>query len=475
MSTNLDIELGPTQTSFVYSTAMINILISNTGEGKTWACILAVLEHASRCGRPIRCAFVRDTHENIKNSMARSIIEFFECYPKAYKFTDDYKRLVIYHKPRIQVDLFGIDDLASLSKLQGPEYALIWLEEPAPISGKLVTNAGLSEEVYNAAMVRATRQKGTIPRLQVSMNPAEQDHWTYRRFIEEADFDPEYPLITKAVFRIQPGENRFASQESRQAVAKAYSADKSSFTRFVRGEFAPVYKGKKVAWGYNPIIHRSPEGIVPAHGLDGFMAFDGWHNPVCHMGQITSIGRMVWIDTLRLEGSDIGTLIKSKVLPMLNHPRWKDKCRSWRYVGDISMMDPDGSSKVKSQARVIEDTLGGNFEGGPKRWERIYSGMAQCWNFNIQGLPSIVINRDNRVLHRCLDGGWHFPTDPSGNIKNKLPEKDDMSHVGDAFANGVCVLLPVFEPKRDMAALRRAAARSKARASSYGGEGAQRH
>ncbi|MEM4721784.1 MAG: hypothetical protein QXT73_06985 [Candidatus Methanomethylicaceae archaeon] len=59
----------------------------------------------------------------------------------------------------MDVDLFGIDDPASLSKLQGPEYALIWLEEPAPMADK--ANAGLSEEVFNAALVRATRQKNT--------------------------------------------------------------------------------------------------------------------------------------------------------------------------------------------------------------------------------------------------------------------------------------------------------------------------
>ena len=42
-------------------------------------------------------------------------------------------------KPTVE-DFFWIDDPASLSKLQGPQYAIIWLEEPAPIIEK--QNAG---------------------------------------------------------------------------------------------------------------------------------------------------------------------------------------------------------------------------------------------------------------------------------------------------------------------------------------------
>lgn len=155
----LRFDLTPTQSAYVHSTAVVNLIYSNTGEGKTYASVVAMLAHAQRCGRPIRCAIVRDTHENIKTSTARSIMEMFEETPFIYKFRNDYKQLTFFTHPRVDVDLFGIDDPASLSKLQGPEYALIWLEEPAPMADK--ANAGLSEEVFNAALVRATRQKNT--------------------------------------------------------------------------------------------------------------------------------------------------------------------------------------------------------------------------------------------------------------------------------------------------------------------------
>jgi len=466
----LDIDLSPTQDAFVYSDANINWLISNTGEGKTYACILSLMEHAALIGKPLAAAIVRDTHQNIKGSIVRSIMEFFEDNPKAYRFADDFKRLTIYSKPRVDCDLFGIDDLGDLSKLQGPQYGLIWLNEPAPISGTLIANAGLSEEVFKVALVRCSRQKGAPARLNIDMNPAEMDHWTYRWAFEEPDIDPRFPDIRKAVYRIIPGENAHVSAQSRQAVQMAYQHDVSGYTRFVLGDFAPVYKGKKVAMSYNPHIHLSAIGLEPAPGLDGFMFYDGWHNPVCHLGQITGTGRMVFIDTVRMDGAAVEQLIDYKVRPLVESPRWKDKCRTWRAGGDISMEDADQSSKVRSAARTISDAFEIPFEPGPKRWERIYAGMNKGFSYNILGRPAIVINRDNRVLHRCLDGGWHFKTDPSGNVpKGAKPEKDEMSHVGDAYANAVCVMLPVFDTKFDKKVYMKAIERQKNRAAGYGG------
>jgi hypothetical protein len=302
----LRFSLTPTQRAYAYSTAVVNLIYANTGEGKTYASVVAMLIHAQRCGRPIRCAIVRDTHENIKTSLARSIMEMFESTPWIYRFRNDYKQLTFFTNPQVDVDLFGIDDPASLSKLQGPEYALIWLEEPAPMADK--ANAGLSEEVFNAALVRATRQKNTIARLQISMNPADQDHWTYKRIIEPEFIDPAEPEITKAVFRIEPGENPHVNPISRAAVRAAYRQDPASYMRYALGQFAPVYRGKKVTPEFNPELHVALESLEPAPGLVSFRVWDSWHNPCCLIGQITTIGRLVFIDEIKLENADIRTL-----------------------------------------------------------------------------------------------------------------------------------------------------------------------
>jgi hypothetical protein len=444
----------------------VNAIISNTGEGKSFAAVVAMMVHAQRCKKNIRCAIVRDTHENIKNSTVRTIKDVFELEPGLVQFWNDFKKLKIHTSPyTVEADLFGIDDLASLSKLQGPEYALIWLEEPAPMADRI--NAGLSEEVFNAALTRCARQKGTIPRLQISMNPADTEHWTYRRLIESAYIDPDNPLITKSVWFVPYGENRHLSEIARQAVKAAYKDDPASYERYVAGRFATVYEGIKVAPEYNPTIHLAPSPLEPAEGLESFRLWDGWHTPACLLGQITNTGRLIFIDSVRMENSDIGALIDTKVRPLLESPRWIGKAKAWRDIGDRSMMIPDQSNRQATAARIIEDKLNTYFEPGPSQWENLKHGLKHALNMNIQGHPAIVINPQERILHRALAGAWHYKTDTSGNIMSALPKKNLASHVGDAMANGVCVLLPSYSIERFSEAVTKAKKINKKKAESY--------
>jgi len=459
----LKFELSAIQAAYVTSTAMINIIYSSRGEGKTFCSIVAMLHHAKRNGKLIRCAVVRDTHENIKISVVRAVQEMFP--PSRYIFKNDFKNLIIKSEPHVVVDLFGIDDLAALQKLQGPEYSLVWLEEPAPMSDK--ANAGLSEDVYNAALIVCARQKDTIARLQVSMNPADQDHWTYRRFLEAPAVDPENPLITKAVFAIPYRDNTNLPEQARQAVKVAYANDPASYARYVDNKFVSITKGKKVTPDYGTGRYTSERPLTPAVGLEGFIGFDGWHSPCAILGQITHTGRLVFIDTLTGDNIDIRTLIDQKVQPMLNSPRWKGKCKSWRYIGDISMKIPDQSNINESAARVIEDKLGGYFEGGPARWVHMKRGIDHIFTMNITGKPAFVVNKENRLLDKALSGGWCFKTDNAGNVISDVPLKNASSHVADGWANAVNVLLPSRSKAVNREAIARMKQKGKSRAASY--------
>lgn len=455
--------------AYAKSDAIVNVLIGNMGEGKTYASVAAMICHAKRCKRPIRAAIVRDTHENIKTSTAVSIREMFDDAPEMIRFADDYKKLTIFSEPPVDVRLFGIADLGALSKLQGPEYALIWLEEPAPMSDRC--NAGLSVEVYRAALVRCARQKGTKARLQISMNPADEDHWTYTELIDSPEILPEYPLVSKQVFYMQYGENKHLSAVARQAVQAAYKDDPAAYTRYVEGKFASVYRGKKVTPEFNPLLHVAPAPLEPARGLVSFRYYDSWHNPTCGLGQITTTGRLIFLDTCKLEGSDIRTLIETQVEPLLNSPRWKDKAKAWRDIGDFSMRQPDQSNRQESAAKVVEGAFRTVFEPGPPKWEIMKLGLKRGLNQIIMGMPAVVVCPNNKLLIKGLSGAWHYKTDNAGNITSTIPEKDEISHVCDGWANAVNVLLPTRGAALNPAAYKKLAQQAKARIESYGVQG----
>lgn len=459
----LQFNLSPTLERYVLSDKVVNIVVSPKGEGKTFASIVALFAHANRNKKPIRCAIVRDTHENIKTSIARSVQDALP--PNIYKFKNDYKELTIFSEPRITCDLFGIDDLGSLDKLQGSAYSLIWLEEPAPMSDR--SNAGLPEEVYNAALIQCARQTDTIPRLQVSMNPADQEHWTYRRFFEDPLVDPALPLITRAVFQVPYGENKHLPEVARQAVKAAYRHDSASYQRYVMGKFVPLQRGKAVTPHYGNGRFTSEKPLEPAQGLEGFRGWDGWHNPVVVIGQITHSGRLIFIDTVVGQNCDVGILAKNKVVPLLNSPRWKGKCKSWREIGDVSMKTPDQSNINTSAAKVIENIFGTYFEAGPARWTHMKRGIDHVFATNIVGKPAFIVGKNNRLLDKALGGGWHFKTDNAGNVIGDIPEKTNESHVGDAWANIASVLLPTQSRTSDRAKLQRLRRKGRKMAASY--------
>lgn len=467
---------SPRMRSFILSEKVITILIAPLGEAKTFTCIATMIRHAQRCGKPIRCAIIRDTLENIKLSIVPSIQEFFqEFFPENptshYLFKNEYKELTLFTDPQITVDLFGIDDPASLGKLQGSSaYSLIWLNEPAPISDK--ANAGLSEDVYNVAVVRAVRHKGSPGRLLVDMNPADELHWTYNRFIVEPDFDPEFPLIQKQVWQIPYGDNPHLKDESRQAVKKMYANDPSAYARYVEGKFAVIYKGERVTPYYKRDLHLLPPDPVPmpVKGLESVRLWDSWGAPACVLGQITTIGRLIIYDVCIINGnSDLRVLISTQVEPLLNSPRWKGKARSWRDIGDFTMAMRDQSNVEESAKMVVQRAFRGRFEPGPSTWKMVKQGLDNMFGQNglIQGMPSVQIDPLGASLaDKALAGEWHYPVDNQGKRSRDKPVKDFYSHIGDAIANGCAVLRPSSR-KGDIRKTMELANKAKKRAQSY--------
>jgi hypothetical protein len=470
-----DFNFSPTVNDFINSEKVITILIASLGEGKTFGCIGALLTHAKRCGGTMRAAIIRDTLENIKLSIVPSIQEFFQAFPGAYRFKNEFKELTIrYNDPqgnliRVDVDLFGIDDLASMGKLQGSSaYSFIWLNEPAPIADKC--NAGLSRDVYRNAVIRAVRHTGTPGRVVVDMNPADEAHWTYQEFILEPDFDPEFPLIQKQVWRVPYGENTKLKQEARQAAMKMYANSPAEYARYVQGEFAVIYRGEKVTPYYKRDLHLLPYAAEPVKGLESVRFWDSWGAPACVLGQITTIGRLIVYDCCLMTGnSDLRTLISTQVDPLLNSPRWKDKARSWRDIGDFTMAMRDQSNVEESAKLVIQRAYRGRFEPGPSTWKMVKQGMDGMFETHglIQGLPSVQLDPIGaRLLDRALNGAWHYPVDNQGKRSREKPVKDAASHVGDAFANGCAVMRPSSR-KADVRRAHELAMKTRKRAQGY--------
>jgi hypothetical protein len=441
----INFPLTDAQVRFVCSDAPIVAAVGPEGTGKTAAGFAAINYHAD-CrmnGQPLRVAVIRDTFENLQTKTIPSIQKYIALvaarnnltdYIQAWKWSRGGKRLVC-QAPRIECDLFGADDLQSISRLQGGEWSLIWIEEPAPMYEG--SSAGIPRGVFEACVSRAARGGGRM-RLQITQNPGDEDHWSHDVLIANPIMRPSYaPDIWTEVINIPAGSNPGRTQEMEQASRAAYKNNPALTARYIEGKWAFVQVGEKVTPEYHDTIHYTGGPIAVIPGAMGFRSWDGGHWPTCVMGQITPAGRMHIIDCFRGEQIGMKQLIETMVLPTVNL-RYSG-ITEWLDTGDPSLTVGDNSDIEQSPARVIEKMLSTHFQGA-SHWPAVLEPMKAALNLMIDGLPYVQVGSGAEILHKALRGGWHYLTVNSGQVIRDKPVKDRHSHPGDCFG-ALCLKL----------------------------------
>lgn len=453
---NLEISASPSQERFLGTEKRIVWLVGPQGEGKTFIGTAALLVHTAKnvhlkpmnplTGDPVpmRYAFIRDTHENIKRHTVPAIKK---AYPGIFTWHDDAH---IMRGPSLEMDLFGMDSLNDLTKIQGGEYDGIWIEEPAPIiaqgpSGPMV-NAGIPQEVFT---VCATRMRGgkTKKRLQITMNPADRSHWTFY----QRELNPEWEDVTERI-RIRPGENPFLTDEDREAVRKAFKDRPDLYKRYVLGMESETYSGVAITPEYNPDWHKAAFELKPMLGAENFLFFDGGLNPTCVLAQLTPSGRLHLIDCVSLENGGMRQLISSKLIPLLLSPRW-EKIRRFRALGDDSLKNREQSDSEFSAAAIIvallKKWLGHDgYEGGVQAWTLRAEAIKTLLDSNIGGLPRFLVNPITTPgepwhrIHAALSGGYCYKL-VNAQVQKDGPEKNVHSHVGDAITHAIAKLFGI--------------------------------
>lgn len=409
-----------TQKRFILSPKPVVVLIGPQGEGKTWSVIAAMLYQAQKATRTLRAAIVRDAFTNIERNTIPSIQKMLG--PAA-----------IFHKggrvmetDNLNVDLFGVGDLASLSILQGSEYDLVWLEEPAPIYE--TGNAGLREEVFDIFYSRGSRELDSYHKVFISMNPADEEHWTYHRFVEFPEDDME-------IINIPYGENQYLPPEERERTKRAYAHRPELYARYVKGQFAFVPLGEAVTPEYNEQIHRPNYVLNPIKGARTFRFWDGGLCPSCVFLQITPRGRAFVTDTLRGENMGMKQFIHSQVKPVI--AQRYGEVSIWRDIGDASLANREQSDSSQSAAEIINTELGASFEKGEMGWDVRREAVKELLTRLVDGEPMLQVSKHEVILHRGLKGGWHYHKDSSGKVLRDAPVKDIHSHPCDALSHGI--------------------------------------
>ncbi len=449
------VKLTPTQEKFVYSDAQIVFFIGPMGEGKTFAAIAAILAFAGRVKKKIRGALVRDTHTNIETSTIPDIKN--TPFGRIATFHRDNQKMILHSNPEVEMDLFGVSDAAALQRFQGLQVSFVWIEEPAPIVER--ANAGVPRSVYEMSIARSGRQFGTHARVQITMNPATEEHWTAveaalpNTLIRDEKTGVE---IRKEVFNIPYGENIYLPAASRLFNKQAFKDDPGKYERYVSGRFAEIRLGKEVTPWFNPEIHHASDELPVENGATGVMGWDGGLNCTVVVGQILG-SRVVIHDAYVGQQEGVVEVIDGFLTPLLASEKYRDKIPHWVCTGDPSLANRDQRSSADSAAREIEDRLNVSFDPGPVRFGERIDSLRRMLTSMPNGMPMLLISRTARPVYRALNGGWHYKTDHQGRIfmqgggqKNATPVKDIHSHPGDAMSYIAAHQAPVLNMRRKL-------------------------
>ena len=441
--------------SFAHSNARIVVAEGPRREGKTVGGYYALLYHKKRQLpnrdfkiRPYRGLILRDTHENLKTQICRTIAWCNAKWNLPYTFKDDYHKLggPNWNQPEMVIDLFGIDSLADLSKLQGMAYDIIWIEEPAPVIEKTGVE-GISVECFLMCLTSQGTEPDSVGRVQVTMNPSDEEHWTYPYFHEDVLKD-RYGEDFK-FFWIPPGSNPHFLKKDREELEKSLQDRPDLLRRYVHGKPAFIIPGAGVvAKDYNEEIHRTKRdhNLNPTPKRECVRHWDGGHWPTCVITQFQANGQLWVLDTIRSPMGQEGMEqhIKKNVNPILAH-RYKD-ITSWRDMGDPSLDTREQTDIEQSPHRKIQELLitGSTvFEKGPRDpGKEGAEALRSILGRFVDGQPAILLSHHERLLHLALRGGWHTRTDSGGKPFGK-PIKNIHSHPADALAHGLGLTLPM--------------------------------
>lgn len=464
------------------------ILRSARGEGKTsaglWACMALAerlaAEHPEAL--PLRVAVVRDFWVNLE----RTTLPTFEENARLgveLEWLNGRREAVIASGgiPFVHFWFFGVDRPDDADKFQGFQSGVLWLEEVAPAAG---VASGVPASVFGTGAL-AVRQSHVPPRVIITMNPPDKNHWILR--VEEHLAGLGLRDVVVSHFVIPSGERSvhfralaaMGEGEAWNEAADAFDAYRTRnrafleavgrhdlVARLVEGEIGEVRLGTAVVPNFSRALHVAKEPLAIVRGLEVIRGIDAGINdlhPACCWIQCGSD----WLNVLGSRvGSNIGIeeFVRREVWPFerkyrLMKPRgvtsFGPGARQgfrFRNIADPAVFQTEGQRSARTAAMVLEEMLKEAVEPGPVEWAARREALFAAFNRKGPGdRMFIAIDPDeNEILIDGLAGRFSYPEhhetgEPIADIAAAKRHSGRWGHPVDALAYPLAVLYPAYD------------------------------
>jgi len=359
-------------------------------------------------------------------------------------------------RPAVHFFFFGMDRRADADKFQGFTSGVLWLEEVAP-AADLAT--GIPAETLGIG-VGSVRQAGIPPRVIVTLNPPDPDHWILK--IEKALAELGRPEIEVYKLMIAPGEKarhfrELAAEatdpeeahewEEAARAFEAYRVRGQSILELLRpdlaarlfgGEVRGITLGERVVPEFSRKLHVSAEPLVIRREWPIWRGWDAglcpsavWAQPVPGGAGINILGSRTAVNM------GMAQMILYDVTPFQErYGLVPARRRSTGYrgstggyefsdVGDPQMTyAAEQANSEATVARTVENMLGTTMIPGVRTWSARREALHVAFiRKGVGDRMFVQIDPDeNDMLIQALDSKCVYPVDPATGRINESVE-----------------------------------------------------
>ncbi|HLL28980.1 MAG TPA: terminase [Xanthobacteraceae bacterium] len=436
----------PTCARFMKSESFGRLIAGPVGSGKTTACLFELFRRACEQSpaadgfRYTRFAILRQTLKQLKDTVLKDITSWLEGIAE-YKVSENtiYVEIGDVKSEWILIPLEDPEDRARLLSMQ---LTGAWMSEAIEMDCGVVPDIAGRCGRYPSAMMGGATWKGIIADTNM---PTEGGDWhkfmdvdtppDWQIFIQPGGLTPEAENLqwlnqSKITLAMPETDTRRLAEGRKYYERLARNQNEDWIRRYVDAQYGNDPSGSAVyAKSFNPKFHVVDE-LQPVSSHPLMVGQDFGRDPCSIICQVDHKGRLLVLEEVIAEDIGLEQHIARALRPALLQERYLG--RPVAIIGD-----PAGKSKSSIYEETTFDVLKRmGFSAFPAPTNDIDPRVRaiDAWlmrQFDGGGAVQIDGKRCP-ILIKALQGGYRYAKTRAG-IRRPLPEKNEFSHVIDAF------------------------------------------
>lgn len=425
-----------TVAKYIKSNSFVSLIIGPIGSGKTlgsivkWHKLIHEQEPSADGVRYTRTVVVRNTYTELKDTTIKSFVGWFGDLLKMNwgNLTATYAHGDVH----AEILFRSLDKPDDTKKLLSLEITYAYLNELRELPREALENVTSRLGRYPAV---SSGVGATKPMAWADSNACDNEHWMYKKFLENRPSNHELFLQPPAT--LEDGSINPLAENLDNLPRGYYSGFIEGKSQdwtdvMIRVKFIPLSDGKPVYPEYNDRIHCIPHDKIapPDPKRPLVIGGDNGRTSAVLIGQVDTFGRLVVFD--ELISNDIGSAEFGVIVA--NHLKMNYE----NFIHDI-FLDPAANSRTqlddRTQVMVWRNSGLSVRTASTNKPSVVIEAVKKKLNTIIQGFPSIVISDKCSHLRKALGGSYQYKrVNVSGEKWAETPDKNSYSHVADALA-----------------------------------------